>query len=44
METLTHLKTSTSFFQKENKDHSQLVIDKFIEACLQLDASIFEPY
>ena len=44
METLTHLKTSTSFVKKENKTHSQLVIDKFIESCLHLDASIFEPY
>lgn len=44
METLTHLKTSTSFIKKENKTHSQLVLDKFIQSCLHLDASIFEPH
>lgn len=44
MQIITHLKTSTGFIKKENKTHSQLVIDKFIESCLHLDASIFEPY
>ena len=44
METLTHLKTSARFIKKDNKTHSQLVVDKFIESCLHLDASIFEPY
>ena len=43
METLTHLKTSAGFVKKENKTHSQLVVDKFIESCQHLDASIFEP-
>jgi len=44
METLNQLKIPASFLQKENKAHSQLVIDKFINACVNLDASIFEPY
>ncbi|MGI8582397.1 MAG: hypothetical protein ACR2KX_09375 [Chitinophagaceae bacterium] len=44
METLTHLKTSADFVKKDNKTYSQLVIDKFTEACMHLDASIFEPY
>ncbi|MBA3673540.1 MAG: hypothetical protein H0W75_01040 [Chitinophagaceae bacterium] len=44
METLTHLKTSPSILQKEDRTHSKLVVDKFIEACVNLDASIFEPY
>lgn len=44
METLIHLKTSASFLQKGIRTHSQLVIEKFIEACVNLDASLFEPY
>ena len=44
METVAHLKTSTSFINKENNNYSKLVIDKFIESCMHLDASIFEPF
>lgn len=40
----THLTTSSRFVQKQNISYSQIIIDKFIESCLRLDASIFEPY
>jgi len=43
METI-HLKTSKSFIEREDFNQSKKVIDKFIESCLQLDISIFEPY
>ena len=44
MQLITHLQTSARFLEKENQSYSQLVVDKFIESCLHLDASIFEPY
>lgn len=40
----THLTTSPKFKHKHNSKYSQILIDKFIECCLKLDASIFEPY
>lgn len=43
METI-HLKTSKSFIEREDFNQSKKVIDKFIESCMQLDISIFEPY
>ena len=43
METI-HLKTSKSFIEREDFSQSKKVIEKFIESCLQLDISIFEPY
>ena len=39
-----HLTTSSKFIQKQDIKYSQIIIDKFIECCLKLDASIFEPY
>ncbi len=39
-----HLITSSKFIQNQNTSYSQIIIDKFIESCLKLDASIFEPY
>src|ERR1035437_7037589 len=42
METLTHLKTSAGFVKKENKTHSQLVIDKFIIKGLKLTEARIE--
>lgn len=44
MHSITHLKTTTQFLEEENKSNSELIIDEFIESCLKLDASIFEPY
>jgi hypothetical protein len=44
METLHHLKTSKSFVEHLDGNKSKEVVDKFIESCLHLDASIFEPY
>lgn len=43
METI-HLKTSKSSIEREDFIQSKKVIEKFIESCLQLDISIFEPY
>ena len=43
METI-HLKTSKSFIEREDFSQSKKVIEKFIESCMQLDISIFEPY
>ena len=43
METI-HLKTSKSFIDREDFSQSNKVIEKFIESCVQLDISIFEPY
>src|SRR5256885_1085146 len=40
----THLKTSKSFIKREDFSQSKKVINKFIESCLWLDISIFEPY
>ncbi len=39
-----HLTTSSRFTQRQDIPYSQIIIDKFIESCLKLDASIFEPY
>lgn len=39
-----HLKVTSKFIKNQNIDYSQNIIDKFIESCLKLDASIFEPY
>ena len=41
---LITLKTTVGFREKSTVSNSKLVIDKFIEACLHLDASIFEPF
>lgn len=43
METL-HLKTTQGFIQTQNSKYSQILIDKFIECCVKLDVSIFEPF
>ena len=43
METI-YLKTSSSFVEHEDVNKSKIVVEKFIESCLQLDASTFEPY
>ena len=39
-----HLTTSSRFIHKNDVPYSQIIIDKFIESCSKLDASIFEPY
>jgi len=39
-----HLTTSDSFQHESQIDHSKLIIDAFVESCITLDASIFEPY
>ena len=39
-----HLRTSIDFIKRQNDNHSQLIIEKFKESCLKLDASIFEPF
>lgn len=39
-----HLTTSSKFIQEQNVPYSQTIIAKFVECCLKLDASIFEPY
>ena len=39
-----HLTTSSTFIQKRDIPYSQSIIDNFIESCLKLDVSIFEPY
>ncbi|MEJ7827212.1 MAG: hypothetical protein WKF91_03425 [Segetibacter sp.] len=39
-----HLITSSHFIKHRNTFYSQTIIDKFIECCLKLDASIFKPY
>lgn len=43
METLP-LNTTAEFIQIQKPKNSQIVMDKFIECCVKLDASIFEPY
>ena len=40
----THLSTKESFQQQAQPDHSQIIIDAFIESCKAFDASVFEPY
>ncbi len=42
--TTIHLTTSSKFTQKHNIPFSQTIVDKFVECCLKLDVSIFEPY
>ncbi len=44
METTLHLKTTIDFSKNADKKHSNLIIQKFIECCINLDASIFEPF
>ena len=44
METTIHLKTTIEFSKNADKKHSDLIIQKFIECCINLDASIFEPF
>ncbi len=39
-----HLTTSPKFIQKQNTSYSEIIANKFIDSCLKLDASIFEPY
>ena len=39
-----HLTTCDSFQEIAQADHSQHIIDAFVESCKALDASIFEPY
>lgn len=43
-EELVHLKTKNSFQKKENLNRSEEIIHAFKNACLHLDASLFEPY
>ena len=43
MESKYYLKTCKSFVERIDLFKSKKVIDKFIESCLHLDASIFEP-
>ncbi len=42
--TTIHLRSNTRFREQQDLNQSQLVISKFIEACISQDASIFEPY
>ena len=44
METTLHLKTSVNFISKKEKSVTNFLIARFVESCLNLDASIFEPY
>ncbi len=39
-----YLTTSSIFIQKQDIPYSQIIINKFVESCLKLDVSIFEPY
>jgi len=39
-----HLITSNSFQKEAQTDHSKLIIDAFVQSCMALDASLFEPY
>lgn len=41
---IIHLKTKVNFQQQQDIDESKIIINKFIEACNNLDVSIFEPY
>ena len=43
VEQVIHLKTRTSFQQNTRVDESKFIVNKFIEACKNLDVSIFEP-
>ncbi len=42
--TTIHLRSRIQFRDQQDLNQSQLVISKFIEACISQDASIFEPY
>jgi len=44
MELVIHLKTTPAFKEKVTTAESALIIQMFIDSCLQLDVSIFEPY
>ncbi|MEI7474803.1 MAG: hypothetical protein WCK67_08485 [bacterium] len=44
MEQVIHLKTTLSFREMESASESALIIKKFIESCMQLDVSLFEPF
>ena len=44
MNNLAPFTTSAIHTVEEHKSNCQIVADKFIESCLNLDASIFEPY
>ena len=44
MESKYYLKTCKSFVEDVDGNKSKEVVDKFIESCMHLDASIFEPY
>lgn len=44
MSELLHLTTTSGFYQKREDNKSQLIISKFVETCLAMDVSIFEPY
>src|SRR5690242_7854965 len=38
-----HLKTCFHFIETQDDNHSKLIVEKFKESCLSLDASLFEP-
>ena len=44
MEQVIHLKTTLSFQGKVTTDESALIVEKFIDACMLLDVSVFEPF
>ena len=44
MEAAIHLVTKETFLKENDVNKSQLIIDKLIESCIELDISIFEPY
>src|ERR1700681_3524976 len=44
MESTYHLKTCKSFVEHLDVNKSNEVVGKFIESCMHLDVSIFEPY
>lgn len=39
-----HLITSNSFQKGAQTDYSKLIIDAFVQSCMAMDASLFEPY
>ena len=44
MEQVIHLKKTLSFKGKVTIVESTLIVQKFIDACMLLDVSIFEPF
>lgn len=44
MEAAIHLVTKETYLRENDVNKSQLIIDKLIESCIELDISIFEPY